>query len=187
MSRIGKLPVHIPSGVSVKVDKNIVTVKGPKGELKQQIANDAISVVIENNEVIVNCDAKNKDTQRFKAFHGLYRVLISNMVKGVSEGFRTQLELVGVGYRASNVGQTLELQLGFSHPIVFVLPNEVKLTTEMPKGEAPKVIIESFDKQLLGQVAAKIRSFRTPEPYKGKGIRFQGEQVRRKAGKTASK
>ena len=188
MSRIGKLPIHIPSGVTVKVDNNTVIVKGQKGELKQTIANDAISVAVENNEVkVVANSTKKKDAQRLKSFHGLYRVLIANMVKGVSEGFKTQLELVGVGYRASNVGQTLELQLGFSHPIVFVLPNEVKLTTEMPKGEAPKVILESFDKQLLGQVAAKIRSFRMPEPYKGKGIRFQGEQIRRKAGKTASK
>lgn len=184
MSRIGKLPITIPAGVTVKIDGNTVSVKGAKGELKQVIKESAISAKVEGTEVIVTRATEQK---RHKAMHGLYRVLISNMIKGVSEGFALELQLVGVGYRASNVGQVLELQLGYSHPIVFVLPKEVALATEMPKGEAPKVLLQSIDKQLLGQVAAKIRSFRKPEPYKGKGIRFKDEVVRRKAGKTASK
>jgi large subunit ribosomal protein L6 len=184
MSRIGKLPITIPAGVTVKIDGNTVSVKGTKGELKQVLADNAISAKVEGSEVIVSRATEQK---RHKSLHGLYRMLISNMIQGVNEGFALELQLVGVGYRAANVGQTLELQLGFSHPIMFVLPKEVSLATEMPKGESPKVLLQSIDKQLLGQVAAKIRSFRTPEPYKGKGIRFKGEVVRRKAGKTASK
>jgi large subunit ribosomal protein L6 len=184
MSRIGKLPITIPAGVTVKIDGSTVSVKGPKGELKEIIADSAITAKIEGSEIIMSRATEQK---RHKSMHGLYRVLISNMITGVSEGFSTELQLVGVGYRAANVGQVLELQLGYSHPIMFVLPKEVALTTEMPKGEAPKVMLQSIDKQLLGQVAAKIRSFRKPEPYKGKGIRFKGEIVRRKAGKTASK
>lgn len=184
MSRIGKLPISIPAGVTLKQDKNVVTVKGPKGELTQTIADSAITVKVENNTVVVNRQTEQK---RHKSLHGLYRMLIANMVKGVTEGFKSVQELVGVGYRASNTGQLLELQLGFSHPIMFVLPKEVSLKTETVKGENPKIILESIDKQLLGQVAAKIRSFRKPEPYKGKGVRFSGEVVRRKAGKTASK
>lgn len=184
MSRIGKLPITIPAGVTVKIDGNTVSVKGAKGELKQTLTDSAISAKIEGSEIIVSRATEQK---RHKSLHGLYRMLISNMIQGVNEGFALELQLVGVGYRAANVGQTLELQLGFSHPIMFVLPKEVILATEMPKGEAPKVLLQSIDKQLLGQVAAKIRSFRTPEPYKGKGIRFKGEVVRRKAGKTASK
>lgn len=184
MSRIGKLPITIPAGVTVKIDGSTVSVKGAKGELKQKLADAAITAKVEGSEVIVSRATEQK---RHKSLHGLYRMLISNMIQGVSEGFALELQLVGVGYRAANVGQTLELQLGFSHPIMFVLPKEVSLATEMPKGEAPKVLLQSIDKQLLGQVAAKIRSFRTPEPYKGKGIRFKGEVVRRKAGKTASK
>lgn len=185
MSRIGKLPIAIPKGVDIKIsDKGLVTVKGPKGELKQEIVDSAIIVKIENNEVIVSRATEQK---RHKALHGLYRVLISNMVQGVTQGFEKQLELQGIGYRASNTGQLLELQLGFSHPILFALPDEVVLKTDSPKGESPKIILTSIDKQLLGQVAAKIRSFRKPEPYKGKGVRYKGEVVRKKAGKTASK
>ena len=184
MSRIGKLPITIPAGVTVKQDGNVVTVKSAKGELKQAIVDPAITVTIENNEIVVTRATEQK---RHKALHGLYRVLIANMVEGVTNGFTKEMELVGVGYRATNTGQLLELQLGYSHPIMFELPVEVKVSTEMPKGENPKILLQSIDKQLLGQVAAKIRSFRKPEPYKGKGIRFKGENIRRKAGKTASK
>jgi large subunit ribosomal protein L6 len=184
MSRIGKLPVAIPAKVEVKIEGGLVTVKGPKGTLKQRIESDGISAVIENGEIIVSRATEQK---RHKAMHGLYRVLISNMVTGVSEGFTKQLELHGIGYRAANTGQMLELQLGYSHPIMFHLPDEVKLETKSDKGDTPKVILTSIDKQLLGQVAAKIREFRRPEPYKGKGVRYTGEYVRIKPGKTASK
>ena len=184
MSRIGKLPISIPAGVSFSQNNNVVVVKGPKGELSQVIADTAISVKVENNTVVVERATEQK---RHKSLHGLYRMLIANMIKGVTEGFKSVQELVGVGYRATSTGQLLELQLGFSHPIMFVLPKEVSLKTETVKGENPKIVLESTDKQLLGQVAAKIRSFRKPEPYKGKGVRFSGEVVRRKAGKTASK
>lgn len=184
MSRIGKLPIALPAKVEVKVDKNVVTVKGPKGTLQQRIESDGVSVQVENGEIVVSRATEQK---RHKAMHGLYRVLVSNMVKGVSEGFTKQLELHGIGYRANNTGQLLELQLGYSHPIMFMLPDEVKLETKSEKGDTPKVILSSIDKQLLGQVAAKIREFRRPEPYKGKGIRYTGEYVRIKPGKTASK
>jgi large subunit ribosomal protein L6 len=185
MSRIGKLPISLPKGVELTVNSNnLVTVKGPKGTLVQQIDTTAISVTIEDNTATISRATEQK---RHKSLHGLYRQLINNMVVGVSEGFRKEMELYGVGYKADNNGQLLQLALGYSHPIMFFIPDEVKLSTETKKGEAPLIVLESHDKQLLGQVAAKIRSFRKPEPYKGKGIRFKGESIRRKAGKTASK
>ncbi len=185
MSRIGKLPISIPAGVEVKVAaNNLVTVKGPKGTLSQKIESTGIAVEIEGSEVQVT---RATDQKRHKAMHGLYRQLINNMVVGVSTGFKLEMELYGVGYRCENKGQLLTLSLGYSHPVMFYLPDEVSLFTEMKKGEAPRIVLESHDRQLLGQVAAKIRSFRKPEPYKGKGVRFKGEQIRRKAGKTASK
>jgi large subunit ribosomal protein L6 len=185
MSRIGKLPINIPSSVDLKVsDKNLVTVKGPKGILTQQIESSAIKVEVSGNTANVS---RLSEQKRHKSLHGLYRQLIFNMVKGVSEGFKLQMELYGVGYKAENKGQLLQLSLGYSHPVMFYLPDDVMLSTETKKGEAPLIILESHDKQLLGQVAAKIRSFRKPEPYKGKGVRFKGEAIRRKAGKTSSK
>ena len=184
MSRIGKAPISVPQGVDISVSKgNMVTVKGPKGELMQQIDPD-LTVEVENGELTVN---RPTDQKRHRSMHGLYRSLLNNMVEGVSTGFVKELELIGVGYRASNTGQLLELTVGYSHPIYFYIPDEVKVEAVMEKGKNPKVRLESIDKQLLGQVAAKIRSFRKPEPYKGKGIRFKGEDIRRKAGKTASK
>lgn len=184
MSRIGKAPVTIPAGVTVDVSaNNIVTVKGPKGELKRTI-DPAITVKVENGEVNVSRPTDNK---RHRALHGLYRALINNMVTGVSTGFKTEQELVGVGYRAEAKGQMLDLTLGYSHNIILELPKEVKAETVTEKGKAPKIILECIDNQLLGQVAAKIRSLRKPEPYKGKGIKFAGEQLRKKAGKSASK
>ena len=184
MSRIGKAPITIPDKVDISVaDNNVVTVKGPKGELTQKIDSD-LSVKIEDGTLTVE---RPTEQQRHRAMHGLSRSLIDNMIKGVSEGFKLELELVGVGYRASNTGQLLELSLGYSHPIMFAVPAEVKVTTETEKGKAPLVVLESHDKQLVGQIAAKIRAFRKPEPYKGKGVRFKGEEIRRKAGKTAAK
>ena len=184
MSRIGKAPIAIPSGVSITVsDKNLLTVKGPKGELTQQVDSD-ITVKEEDGQIVVTRPTEQK---KHKALHGLYRALINNMVVGVTEGYKTTQELVGVGYRASNQGQTLDLVLGYSHHYVFQLPQEIKVTTTSEKGQTPKIILESIDKQLIGQVAAKIRSLRAPEPYKGKGIKFVGEVLRRKAGKSASK
>lgn len=183
MSRIGNAPINLPEGVEVKVDGAAVSVKGKKGELFQEIDRD-LSIEIENNVLTVK---RPTDQKRHKAMHGLYRSLINNMVVGVSEGYKIELELVGVGFRASNSGQVLEMALGFSHPVVFLIPAEVKVTTEMKKGSPPLVILESNDKQLIGQVAARIRSIRKPEPYKGKGIRFKGEVLRRKEGKTAAK
>ncbi|RCL62677.1 MAG: 50S ribosomal protein L6 [Bacteroidetes bacterium] len=183
MSRIGNAPINLPEGVEVKVDGAAVSVKGKKGELFQEIDRD-ISIEIADNVLTVK---RPTDQKRHKALHGLYRSLISNMVVGVSEGYKIELELVGVGFRASNSGQVLEMALGFSHPVVFLIPAEVKVTTEMKKGSPPLVILESNDKQLIGQVAARIRSIRKPEPYKGKGIRFKGEVLRRKEGKTAAK
>jgi len=182
MSRIGKLPISLPAGVSIDVSKgNLVTVKGPKGELTQQI-NPDLGVDIEDGTLTVTRPTNQK---RHRAFHGLYRSLIANMVEGVANGYTKELELVGVGYRASNKGQLLELALGYSHPIMFFVPSDVKLETKSEKGSNPKVILTGIDKQLVGQVAAKIRAFRKPEPYKGKGVRFTGEEIRRKAGKTA--
>lgn len=185
MSRIGKSPIGLPKGVEVKVsDKGLVSVKGPKGELRQQIVDPAIKVSIEDGELVLTRATEQK---RHKALHGLYRSLINNMVTGVSEGYTLELELHGVGYRASNRGQLLEIQTGYSHPIMFVLPNEIVLETKSEKGMQPTIILTGSDKQLIGQVAAKIKAFRKTEPYKGKGIRFKGEEVRRKAGKTAGK
>lgn len=184
MSRIGKAPIAIPAGVTVSVsDKNLVSVKGPKGELLQQVDSD-ITVGQEDGNIVVTRPTEQK---RHKALHGLYRALINNMVVGVTEGYKTTQELVGVGYRANANGNTLELTLGFSHQIVFVLPSEIKVTTTADKGKNPTITLESIDKQLIGQVAAKIRSLRKPEPYKGKGIKFAGEVLRRKAGKSAKK
>lgn len=183
MSRIGNAPIDIPQGVEVKVENGLVTVKGPKGELTQKV-DTAITVGVEDNTVNVKRSTEEKD---HKAKHGLYRSLIANMIEGVSKGYKTQQELVGVGYRASNQGQKLELLLGYSHNIIFELPEEVKITCESERGKNPIVTLESHDKQLIGHVAAKIRSLRKPEPYKGKGIKFVGEQLRRKAGKTAAK
>lgn len=184
MSRVGKAPVALPKDVTISVsDDNLVTVKGPKGSLSQQIDTD-IAIEQEGNQVLVK---RPSDQKRHKALHGLYRALVNNMVVGVTEGYKLQQELVGVGYRATNSGNTLDLVLGFSHHYVFELPKEIKVTTTAEKGKNPTIILESIDKQLLGQVAAKIRSLRAPEPYKGKGIKFVGEQLRRKAGKSASK
>ena len=183
MSRIGKLPVNIPAGVTISVNNGIVTVKGPKGELKQEI-NPNITVEIEGN--VCNVTRPN-DEKENRAMHGLYRSLINNMVIGVSEGYKKTLELVGVGYRASNNGQVLELSLGYTHAIYLGLAPEIKVQTVSERNQNPLIVLESCDKQLLGQVCAKIRSFRKPEPYKGKGVKFQGEVVRRKAGKTAGK
>lgn len=183
MSRIGKAPINIPAGVTIAVDgSNVVTVKGAKGELKQ-----AINVDIKVNVDGDTCSlVRPTDQIRHRSLHGLYRSLIANMIVGVTDGYRKELELVGVGYRAKNTGNMLELTVGYSHPIYFVLPNEVKLTTSMEKGKTPRVILESNDKQLIGQIASKIRSFRPPEPYKGKGIKYLEEILRRKAGKTSA-
>ena len=184
MSRIGNAPVNVPEGVEIKISsENEVTVIGKLGELKQ-IVNPAIKVTYQDREIILSRSNNEKD---IRSMHGLYRSLINNMVQGVSQGFVIEQELVGVGYRAKAQGQKLELSLGFSHPIVFELPKEVKLTATTEKGKNPLIKLESFDKQLIGQVAAKIRSFRKPEPYKGKGVLFKGEVIRRKAGKTAAK
>ncbi len=184
MSRIGKAPIQIPKGVEISVSKgNLVSVKGPKGSLNQQVDQD-LSLEIEDGVLTVK---RPTDQKRHKAMHGLYRALVANMVQGVSEGFVKEMELIGVGYRASNTGQLLELIVGYSHPIMFAVPAEVKLETINEKGKPPMVRLQSHDKQLLGQVAAKIRSFRKPEPYKGKGIKFAGEELRRKAGKSSKK
>lgn len=184
MSRIGKAPVAIPAGVTITVsDKNLVTVKGPKGELTQQV-NPDITVSQEDGQLLVTRPTEQK---HHKSLHGLYRSLLNNMVVGVTEGFKTTQELVGVGFRATSQGNTLELALGFSHQVVIILPKEVKATAVSEKGKNPIITLESIDKQLLGQVAAKIRELRKPEPYKGKGIKFAGEQLRRKAGKSAAK
>lgn len=181
MSRIGKAIISIPSGVTVTEKDGVVTVKGPKGELSQTLTG-GITLEQKDGELTVNRPSESK---QHKALHGLYRALINNMIVGTNEGFEKKLELVGVGYRASNAGQKLELALGFSHGIVMELPAEIKVATETEKGKNPIITLNSHDKQLLGMVAAKIRSFRKPEPYKGKGVRFVGEDVRRKAGKSA--
>jgi len=183
MSRIGNAPLTVPSGVQVSFTDATVTVKGPKGELVQHI-DECVTLDIKEGEVICN---RVSDSKPHRAKHGLYRSLISNMITGVTEGYKTEQELVGVGYRAQASGSKLELNLGYSHNIVMSLPSEVKVTVESVKGKPPTVVLESIDKQLIGQVAAKIRSLRKPEPYKGKGIRFKGEHIRRKAGKAASK
>ncbi|MEQ8583680.1 MAG: 50S ribosomal protein L6 [Marinoscillum sp.] len=183
MSRIGKAPISIPAGISITVDKTVVTVKGPKGELKQEIHPD-MKVNIEGDTLTVERPTEQK---RHKAMHGLYRSLINNMVVGVSSGYKRELELVGVGYKAAVQDNILELNLGYSHNIFLAVPGEINVGAETAKGQNPKVTVEGIDKQLVGQVAAKIKSLRKVEPYKGKGIRFVGEIVRRKAGKTASK
>jgi len=184
MSRIGKLPITVPAGVTVTVAaNNVVTVKGAKGTLERKVDSD-ITVKSEDNIVTV---ARPSDNKRHRSLHGLYRALIANMVEGVSNGYKIEQELVGVGYRASNNGQLLELSLGFSHNVMFEIPKEVKLETKSEKGKNPTIILNSADKELIGQVAAKIRSLRKPEPYKGKGIKFANEVLRRKAGKSAGK
>lgn len=184
MSRIGKMPISIPSGVEVKISEtNVVSVKGPKGHLMQSVDPD-IKVSVEEGSVVVS---RPTDQKRHRSLHGLYRALINNMVEGVSNGFVKDLEVVGVGYRAANTGQLLELTLGYSHPVMFAIPDEVKVSTSQEKGKNPMIKLESADKELIGQIAAKIRSFRKSEPYKGKGIKFQGEILRRKAGKAAAK
>lgn len=184
MSRIGKAPIEIPAGVTITVSKdNLVIVKGPKGELQQAVDTD-IKIVVEEGQLTVQRPSEQK---RHKALHGLYRSLIFNMVHGVTVGYKIEQELVGVGYRATNTGNTLDLVLGYSHHYVLHLPTEIKVTTLSEKGKNPIVTLESIDKQLVGQVAAKIRSLRAPEPYKGKGIKFVGEVLRKKAGKSASK
>lgn len=183
MSRIGKSPVSIPSGVEIKIDGQLVTVKGPKGEITHVLDSD-ITAQIEDGSITFN---RASDAPATRAKHGLERSLVFNMVQGVSEGFKKVLEVIGVGFRADSQGQMLTMSVGHSHPIVIEIPNEVKVSTETAKGKAPLVTLESYDKQLLGHVAAKVRSFRKPEPYKGKGIHYQGEYVRRKAGKAAGK
>ncbi|MCD8029624.1 MAG: 50S ribosomal protein L6 [Bacteroides sp.] len=181
MSRIGKLPISIPAGVTVSQKDDILTVKGPKGELTQYI-NPLISVNVEDGQITLS---RQSDEKQERAFHGLYRALVNNMVIGVLEGYKKELELVGVGYRASNQGNIIELALGYTHNIFIQLPPEIKVETKSERNKNPLIILESCDKQLLGQVCSKIRSFRKPEPYKGKGIKFVGEVIRRKSGKSA--
>ncbi len=181
MSRIGKAVIALPAGVTIKQDGNIVTVKGAKGELTQEISPN-LELVISENEVTVNRKDESKDT---RSKHGLYRSLINNMIEGVTNGFTKTLELIGVGYKAANQGNILDLSLGYSHNIIVEIPAELDVTTETLKGQPPRVTISGIDKQLVGQVCAKIRSLRKPEPYKGKGVRYQGEYIRRKAGKAA--
>ena len=183
MSRIGKKPITIPAGVTVSVKDSVVTVKGPKGTLTQEVDRDII-VEVAADEVIVK---RPTEQIRHRAMHGLYRSLISNLVKGVTEGYKKELELVGVGFKAANTGNVLDLALGYSHNIIFDVPKELTVTTTTEKGQNPKIFLESADKQLIGQVAAKIRGLRKPEPYKGKGVRYSDEIVRRKAGKAAGK
>ena len=184
MSRIGKKPVELPKGVTLTVGKdNVLTVKGPKGELKQSVDRD-ITVEVKESQVVFT---RPTDQIRHRALHGLYRALVGNMVKGVTDGFKKELELVGVGYKASNQGNLLDLALGYSHNIVFEIPKELKVTTSQEKGDNPRIFLEGTDLQLLGQVAAKIRGLRKPEPYKGKGVKYKGEYIRRKAGKAAGK
>ena len=183
MSRIGKKPVSIPKGVTISVAHAVVTVKGPKGTLTQEIDRDIV-IEITAEELIVK---RPTEQIRHRAMHGLYRSLISNLVKGVTEGYKKDLELVGVGFKATNAGNILDLALGYSHNIIFEVPKELKVTTTTEKGQNPKIFLEGSDKQLIGQVAAKIRGLRKPEPYKGKGVRYSDEVVRRKAGKAAGK
>lgn len=183
MSRIGKSPITIPSGIEVKIDGSVIHVKGPKGELTQELDS---CITVSKDENTLNF-VRATEAPAHRAKHGLYRALVFNMIEGVSEGYKKVLEVIGVGYRADVKGQVLNLSLGYSHPIMIELPKEIKVSAETAKGKAPIVILESHDKQLIGQVAAKIRSLRKPEPYKGKGVRYLGEQVRRKAGKAAGK
>ncbi len=184
MSRIGKQPVVAPSGVTISVNKeNVVTVKGPKGELKQAIDRD-ITVEVKDGTITF---ARPTDQIRHRALHGLYRSLVSNLVKGVTDGYQRKLELIGVGFKAANQGNVIDLSLGYSHNIIFEVPKELKVVTAQEKGQNPTITLEGIDKQLIGQVAAKLRGLRKPEPYKGKGIRYVGEVVRKKAGKAAGK
>jgi large subunit ribosomal protein L6 len=184
MSRIGRKPVTIPNGVTVTMSNdNVITVKGAKGELKETIDRD-ITIEVKENQVLIN---RPTDQIRHRAMHGLYRALIANMMKGVTEGYKKNLELIGVGFKASNQGNVLDLSLGYSHNIIFEVPKEIKLGTAQEKGQNPTILLEGIDRQLLGQVAAKIRGLRKPEPYKGKGVRYVGEVVRKKAGKAAGK
>jgi len=184
MSRVGKAPIKVPSGVTITVGKdNVVSVKGPKGELKEAIDRD---ITVEVADGVINI-TRPTDQIRHRALHGLYRALVANLVKGVTEGYKKDLELVGVGYKASNQGNVLDLSLGYSHNIIFEIPKELKVATATEKGQNPKIFLEGIDKQLLGQVAAKLRSLRKPEPYKGKGVKYVGEVIRRKAGKAAGK
>jgi len=182
MSRIGKLPITLPAKVEISVaSDNTVTVKGPKGSLSQKVDPD-ITVSVEDSTLTVN---RPTDQKRHRAMHGLYRALIHNMVVGVSEGYVREMEVIGVGFRVENQGNLVTFTIGYSHPVIFYVPSEIKVTTAMEKGQAPLIRLEGIDKELLGQVCAKMRGFRKPEPYKGKGIMFKGEQIRRKAGKTA--
>lgn len=184
MSRIGKQPVVVPAGVTITVSaENVLTVKGPKGQLTQHIDRD-ITIEVKEGEVVFN---RPTDQIRHRAMHGLYRSLVNNMVKGVTEGYKKELELVGVGFKAANTGNLLDLALGYSHNIIIEIPSELKVSTTTEKGQNPKVFLEGIDKQLIGQVAAKLRSLRKPEPYKGKGVKYAGEILRRKAGKSAGK
>ncbi|MEO8117191.1 MAG: 50S ribosomal protein L6 [Bacteroidota bacterium] len=183
MSRVGKKPISLPQGVTVKVANQVITVKGPKGELKETVDRD-MEVIVKDDAIEIN---RPTDQIRHRAMHGLYRSLVANMVKGVTDGYQKNLELVGVGYKATNQGNLLDLALGYSHNIIFEVPSELKVSTLTEKGQNPKVMLEGIDKQLIGQVAAKIRSLRKPEPYKGKGVRYANEIVRRKAGKAAGK
>jgi large subunit ribosomal protein L6 len=186
MSRIGKLPISIPSGVTVTQKDGVITVKGPKGELSQKV-DSSIIVKEDNGHLVFEIDENSPvNLKQKQAFHGLYRALVNNMVVGVSTGYTKTLELVGVGYRVSNQGNLIEFSLGYTHPIFLQLPPEVKVETKSERNQNPIIILESCDKQLLGLICAKIRSFRMPEPYKGKGILFQGEVIRRKSGKSAS-
>ncbi len=186
MSRIGKLPINIPAGVTVSLKDNVVSVKGPKGELSQAV-DPSIIVTIENNVITFSIDEANDtvEQKQKQAFHGLYRALVNNMVVGVSQGYKKEMELVGVGYRVSNQGNLVEFVLGYTHSIFIQLPPEIKVETKSERNKNPYICLESADKQLLGLVCAKIRSFRKPEPYKGKGILYVGEQIRRKSGKSA--
>ncbi len=187
MSRIGKLPISIPAGVTVAQGQDgVVTVKGPKGELSQKV-DASIKVTIADGHVTFEVDENSPvNVKQKQAFHGLYRALVHNMVVGVSEGYKKEMELVGVGYRVSNQGNLIEFSLGYTHPIFIQLPSEVKVETKSERNQNPQIVLESCDKQLLGLICAKIRSFRMPEPYKGKGILFKGEVIRRKSGKSAS-
>ncbi len=183
MSRIGKLPIKLPAGVQFSISEdNLVTIKGAKGELKQ-LVDPAITVKLEDDQIIIE---RHTDEKQHRAFHGLYRALISNMVIGVSEGYKIQQEFVGVGYKVDVKGQLIEMSLGYSHNIVFEIPPEVKAESVIERGKSPLLVLTSADKQLVGQIASKIRSLRKPEPYKGKGIKYLGEELRRKAGKVAA-
>ena len=186
MSRIGKLPIAIPAGVTIDIKDNVVSVKGPKGELSQKV-DPSICIKNEDGHLVFEIDEKSPvNIKQKQAFHGLYRALVNNMVVGVSEGYKKEMELVGVGYRVSNQGNLIEFALGYTHPIFIQLRKEVKVETKSERNQNPVITLESCDKQLLGMICAKIRSFRMPEPYKGKGILFKGEVIRRKSGKSAS-